>query len=739
MTRRALARVVAAAALAFGGPATAGEPSPAASPQPASHARMVATLAEIARESRDTDVYTGDLQLRAFRAQLAAAGDSAPPSLRFVLLRQVAFHELRLGDPEAAIARLHEALALVQPGAGTPPPLDAAIRAEELDRTQFALAVAYLRWGESRNCVALHSSESCIAPIAAGGRHTDPEGSRRAIEQLEKLLARRSDHLPARWLLNIAYMTIGGYPDGVPAAWRVPERTFAAEEAFPPFVDRAAALGIDGRELGGGVAIDDFDGDGRLDIVVSSFDPAAALRFFAGRADGAFSERTREAGLEGITGGGNVVHGDFDGDGALDLLVLRGGWLGREGRRPMSLLRNDGRGVFTDVTFDSGLGEVFYPSQSAAWADYDNDGDLDLYVGNEWSDNQPFPSQLFRNDGAGRFVDVAAAAGVENRRLAKGVAWGDFDGDGWQDLYVSNLNGDNRLYRNRGDGTFVDVAAAAAVAMPWSSQAVVTFDYDDDGRLDLFVGAAARAHAAELVTNRSRELADLTASIASALGQEIAGETGRLYRNLGDMRFQDVTAEQRLDRVILTGGIGVGDLDGDGAQDLYVSASYAGFEGLLPNRLFRNRGAAGFADVTTAAGLGHLQKAGGIAVADLDGDGDQDIFLNAGGLFRGDVFPDALFLNDGPPRRHLRVRLAGTRSNRAAIGARLRLDVIENGQPRSLWRTVGAGSSFGGNPLAQHFGQGKAKPVQLTVHWPSGLVQEVRVRGENLDVKEGEE
>ncbi len=193
-------------------------------------------------------------------------------------------------------------------------------------------------------------------------------------------------------------------------------------------------------------------------------------------------------------------------------------------------------------------------------------------------------------------------------------------------------------------------------------------------------------------------------------------------------------------RVLLTGGIGVGDLDGDGFADLYLGTSYPGYEGLLPNLLYRNRGGRGFVDVTTNAGLGHLQKAGGIAIADLDRDGDQDIFVNTGGMYRGDAFRDALFANPGSGAHWLDVHLVGTRSNRSAIGARLRAEVRDGERPRSIFRVVGEGGSFGANPLRQWIGLGQATRVDvLEVTWPGGgpaqVLRDVAV-DQRLEIRE---
>ena len=695
----------------------------AAAPADDGAERMRAQLAEIARRAPEENVYTGDAQVKALRAQVDDPRAAAAPALQWRRLRALAVQELRVGETAAAVRHLEEATALV-------PKLGRAVPQADVDAAQFELAVAYLRWGEDRNCVARHTSESCIVPIGPSGVHTDQEGSRRGIAVLQEILARQPEHLVARWLLNIAAMTVGEYPDGVPEAWRIPAAAFAGGEPFGRFSDVAASAGVNTRDLGGGVAAEDYDGDGVLDLVVSSANPQSPLRYFAGRGDGTFRERSEEAGFAGLLGGGNVVQADYDGDGDVDLLVLRGAWLGRSGRHPKSLLRNDGKGTFTDVTFASGLGDVHYPSQTAAWADYDGDGDLDVYVGNEGEENFRFPSQLFRNDGDGTFTDVAAQAGVAGGLLVKGVAWLDHDGDGRPDLYVSNYNEPNRLYRNRGDGTFAEVGAAAGVTLPIASHAVVTGDFDGDGRTDLFVGATTPLHRPQAHGTKVDPLSPLTAYVAGALRQPTSAEaeTGRLYRNLGDGRFEDATRAFGLDRVLLTGGIGVGDVNADGFLDLYVGTAWNGYEGLLPNVLYVNRGGKRFADVTASAGLGHLQKDGGIVVADLDADGDEDVFVNTGGMFGGDAFGDVLFRNPGDGGNWLDLKLVGRGANRSAIGARIRVTVLEDGKPRDIHRVVGAGSSFGANPLRQRIGLGTARRAEsVEVTWPgSGRTRTVR-------------
>ena len=170
--------------------------------------------------------------------------------------------------------------------------------------------------------------------------------------------------------------------------------------------------------------------------MLSSSGPLDQLRFFHNNGDGTFSDRTRQAGLIGELGGLNIIETDYNNDGHPDVLVLRGGWWGKFGEYPMSLLRNNGNGTFDDVTEDAGLLSA-HPTQTAAWADFDNDGWLDLFVGHESTPNDPHPSQLFHNNHDGTFTEVGAANGLADLGFVKGVAWGDFNNDGRPDLYVS--------------------------------------------------------------------------------------------------------------------------------------------------------------------------------------------------------------------------------------------------------------------------------------------------------------
>lgn len=686
----------------------------------AGHRRMLAVLRQIQLDTDLENEWQGEGVARVARRRLASLEADAPLKERWQRLKDVAYHELRLGNETEAIRRYREAYDLL-------PRLTGSITEDEANRTIFRLAVAHLRFGETQNCTLRHSAESCILPLRGAGIHVDPQGSTDAIRYLQQVLERTPGSHPlsakSLWLLNIAYMTLGSYPAEVPERYRIPADVFGSKEEFPRFENIAPRLGIDSFNLFGGMVVDDFNGDGFLDVVTTTFDAFGQMRFFEN--DGAaaegvtFTERTTEAGLEGLFGGLNIVQADYDNDGDIDLFVLRGAWLGAGGRHPNSLLRNDccdadGHTTFTDVTFLSGLAQVSYPSQTASWADYDNDGDVDLFVGNERNDRLPeAPCQLFRNEGVGpdgrvTFTDVARQAGVDNQSFVKGTIWGDFDNDRFPDLYVSTLGGPNRLYHNNRDGTFSDVARELGVEKPMASFPVWFFDFDNDGNLDLY-------------TPTYRGVVDGVAVVAASyFGLEIPWERPRLYQGNGRGGFRDVASELGLRRFHQAMGANFGDIDNDGYLDFYLGTGYPDYEAVMPNVMYRNLGGRGFVDVTLDGGFGHLQKGHAIAFADFDHDGDLDVFAQMGGAYPGDRFADALFENPGFGNHWIAIRLIGRETNRAAIGARLHLRVEENGIRRSIYRHVNSGGSFGSNPLRQTIGLGRASSIdRLEVYWPT--------------------
>jgi hypothetical protein len=528
-----------------------------------------------------------------------------------------------------------------------------------------------------------------------------------------------------RWDLNIAAMTLGAYPSGVPNEFLVRLDASGTQSTIGRFrnVSGLAGLDVRGPNMSGGSVFDDFDGDGWPDLMTTTTDWDHGASLFLNNGDGTFRDVSQESGLDAQPMALNLAQADYDNDGRLDVIILRGGW---EDPYPLTLLHNEGGGRFRDVTAESGLA-VPIASKSAAWGDYDNDGHVDLYVAGEYYPvTQPRASEadpptraadprnrsrLYHNNGDGTFTDVAARAGVLNERWAQGAVWGDYDDDGRIDLYVSNCLAPGRLYHNNGDGTFTDLAPDLGVTGPINGFACWFWDYDNDGRLDLYVNAS---------------VASFQDCVRDALGLPAPGGLRpRLYRNLGREGFRDVTAEAGLDHVWMPMGANYGDIDNDGYLDIYLGTGRPQYSALVPNVMLHNVAGKRFEDVTLASGTGHLQKGHGVSFADYDADGDLDLFVETGGATPGDRAHNLLFQNPGNGRAWLAIRLRGTRSNRAALGATIRVDRPGAGP---VYRQISAGSSFGGNSLTAWFGLDNAcGTVTVTVDWPaSGMHQVVR-------------
>ncbi|MFA6107601.1 MAG: FG-GAP-like repeat-containing protein [Candidatus Latescibacterota bacterium] len=509
--------------------------------------------------------------------------------------------------------------------------------------------------------------------------------------------------LTGRWGLYLACRALGGYPDDVPAASRLelaPETDLTATSVRLTDVAEAAGVARFGRATGSAWADVDLDGD--LDLFTMDLDTGSVYYRNEG---GRFVDQTAAAGLSAPAGIG-CVFGDYDNDGAPDLYVTRSAWFGRG---PNTLFRNDGHGGFADVSTAAGVDDQG-SSVTAAWGDVDNDGYLDLVVTNGLPGDGS-PNRLFRSDGKGRFVDVAVQAGIAPGQSA-GSALGDYDNDGDLDLYIANLNATNVLYRNDTDGAggrirYTDVTRTTHTQLPIGAHATFFFDYDNDGHLDLFCS----------------ELGDQETVLRSRVDGRTPFDHARpaLHHNNGNGDFTDLTYQAGLGRTFGTLGAQYGDLDGDGFQEIYLANGGAESSRLEPDALLWNRGDGRFAEITQLAGLFQLGKAHGVTFADYDGDGDLDVFLPTGGPYPGDRWQSILYRNDGPARHWLTLRLVGTRSNRDAIGARVRVQA----GGRTQYDQVSSGGGFGvSNSLQLELGLGSSDHAdEVQIRWPSGRVE----------------
>ncbi len=686
--------------------------------------------------------YVGEIHVATALAEHETALDSTEDRLR------LAKSLVRIGETRRGLALYADVLARLD--------ADEVELREQIERSR---AVAWLRLAEQENCLAHHNCDSCVYPLVDAALHRDaPEGAREAVAAWAEILARDPDDLHARWLYGLARMALGGAQSESGVGPLVPN-VDPAVAALPPLRDIADAVGagLGVNQASGGCVLDDLDGDGWIDILTSVAipvdDPDGRLRMFRNLGDGQFEDVSERAGVAGICGGLNLVHADYDNDGDIDVLVLRGAWQMEDGQWPNTLLRNDGSGRFEDVTVAAGL-LSFQPTQAACFADYDNDGDLDLFVGNEtgvpaleesaiaqfFADfflgirdafSPLIGGHLYRNNGDGTFEDVIDDAGIDLHGWVKGASWGDVDGDGFEDLYVSIWGDPNLLYRNRGDGTFEEVAEEYGVDDHLLSFACWFWDHDNDGDDDLFVCGfpipdiefPSGGMPLELDWRADAEIADF---LGEARRPQIWNAWPALFENVGEGAFANVTEESGLDATMSIMGANFGDVDGDGYLDVMLGTGAPNMDYLVPNRLFLNRPAESdptrrrFVDASIPLRFAHLQKGHAIGLADFDHDNDQDVYSVLGGAYPGDIFPNALLVNPGYGGRMITLDLIGGEgTNRGALGSRVRLVVEDaDGSRRTITRTVSSGGSFGASSLRLEIGVGAAERlVRADVTW----------------------
>ncbi|GIV32753.1 MAG: hypothetical protein KatS3mg031_0288 [Chitinophagales bacterium] len=642
------------------------------------------------------------------------------------LPREIAYIHLFAGNTNDAILQMEKLVASFNLS------LD-SLTSNNAEPLRF-LALAHLRLGEQQNCIANHNSQSCIVPFHREAVHQNKTHAEQAMALLYRLCDADTTDYTSRWLLNVAAMALDQYPDALPSDLLIPlhdDYTDRPDLPFQPFTNIAGNLGLDFNGLAGGVIIDDFNNDGFLDLITSSCGLDHPLTYHENSGKGYFYDKSSQPGLTGLTGGLNLVQADYDNDGLLDFLVLRGAWLGSYPTYPNSLIKNRGRGMFEDVTHASGL-LSFHSSQVACWADFNLDGHLDLFVGNEqtdFSDKNPGGNmiELFLNNGNGTFTNVADSVGLILKAIIKGASWIDYNNDGLPDLIISALGSKNKLFKNVCGNPdqkchFEDVSESAGIHGPIMSFPVMVFDFNNDGWDDIFIGDFDMAFVAGYDKMPSGWSSDASGQFAREMpGLAPATTMPALYLNNQDNTFTNIAGEAGLHKVCFTMGCNFGDLDNDGFLDIYLGTGTPNYESVMPNRMFRNAGGARFEEVTFSGRFGHIQKGHGISFADLDNDGDQDIYAVMGGIFEGDRFPNVLFENPGNAHAWIALKLVGTSSNRSAIGARITVTALyADGSERQFHRTVSSGGSFGANPLLVHVGLGDATLVRsLEVRWPA--------------------
>jgi hypothetical protein len=572
------------------------------------------------------------------------------------------------------------------------------------------IGIAYMRHGEIENCIQAHNHESCFIPIQNKGIHQLTYGSRKAIETFEQCLSEFPEDLETKYLLNICYQTLGEYPHKVPKQWLIDPSWFSSTIPFPRFEDVAAKTGVNRNGLAGGTVVDDFNNDGWLDIVVTSWGPHTELILYINNGDGTFSDQTEAYNLKGHVGILNLNQTDFNNDGWLDLFLMRGAWYHRNGDLPCTLLQNTGNGSFVDVTLHAGLTK-YAPSQTSAWADYNLDGWLDVVKANESLHDFERSVDVYINQHDGTFKHASEDYGLTSSLFYKGCVATDLNNDRYPDMYFSALSAPNYIAINQGakdQNKFVLADSFTNVGEPNQSFPCWAFDYDNDGLEDIFVSSYAN---------------DGTPAehwMKSHLGTADPVMLPKLYHNKGNLKFEEVGVQMGLNEVAFTMGCNFGDINTDGYLDFYLATGNPLFQALVPNKMYLNVEGNKFEDVSYNGGFANIQKGHGVGFGDLDRDGDEDVYVVIGGAFDGDAFFNSLFENPNHEKNNwVFLKLEGTEANKAAIGARVTISVQENGAERKIYRTVNSGASFGGNSLALEVGLRKASVINsVHVQWP---------------------
>ncbi len=685
--------------------------------------KMVKILDSISKHANPVDFYVmNTARAELFKKQIAIEKD---PNKRVSLYFQYAVESLNAGNTDEAIIILKQIVAVLGLSTSDIPP-DFKLLFDQL-------AIAYMRKGELENCAANHNAQSCIIPMKGSGIHQLTSGSDSAITIYKMILNKFPNDLQSRYLLNIAYMTLGRYPADVPKQWLIESDVFKQPVTGNIVLkDVGTAKGVDMNGISGGCVVEDLDNDGLLDIMASSYGLSDQIRYMHQQKDGTFKNETVSSGLVGITGGLNLVHADYNNDGLADFVILRGGWWGKNAKFPFSLIRNNGNNRFEDITIESGLYSPF-PTQTATWGDFNNDGWIDLFVAHE-----NFPCQLFVNY-KGKFKDEAAKYGLNLTLFVKGCVWGDINNDGYPDLYLSTLNSRNKLFLNKPGNTpgariFEDISKAAGVEEPLSSFPAWFFDFDNDGYEDLFVSGYDTKRFSMVGEDAARDM----------LGLPPLGELPRLYHNNGNNTFTDVSAAYGVNHINYTMGCNFGDIDNDGWPDYYLGTGAPEYTAIVPNKLYHNLGGKKFEDITYATNTGHIQKGHGVAFADIDNDGDQDIYEVMGGAVEGDRFRNVLFENSSVTGNHwVKLKLEGVHSNRAAVGARVRIKVkMADGSFQNFYHAVNTGGSFGSKTLKVEAGLGKAAAIEeIEIKWPNAKQSTELIKDVKMDtmirIKEG--
>lgn len=505
-----------------------------------------------------------------------------------------------------------------------------------------------------------------------------------------------------KYWLNLCHMMMGDYPKALNDEDRMDFKAFYGLSDIKFTLETP----VQSYDRGGASILVDLNKDGECDLVNTTMGLTQDMQVYR-QNNGQLS--SADAGVADLKDGFHASLTDYNNDGLEDVFITRGAHLYSEGKLPNSLLKNRGNGQLEDMTADLHLMQRAN-SVSSAWADYNNDGFLDVYVANEVHKSHA-PSSLYKNSQGKRFVDVTRATMDEPfDKNAIAATWVDVDDDADMDLIVVSNMTQSKFYENV-DGRLVPSNKLFLFRSRASD--IVNFDMDNDGDEDIFYSAY------QIVLSSS-------AKGFGAVAEGAASKDCKMYLNNGKGNFEPLVEAGDVNQLTNILAAVPFDADNDGYVDLFLIGSGRDNQDLAPTRLLRNMGGTHFEEVSINAHAAVLSKVNGVALADIDNDGDVDLYLEGGGFYEGDKAASMLLRNSSSTdNKWIKIQLQGKTNNRPGVGAKLTLiGQDDTGAKKQIVRTVSLGHHLYTAPADLPIGVGTMSAVDsLIIRWPNGLRQ----------------
>lgn len=588
----------------------------------------------------------------------------------------------------------------------------------DLNTFTYNVALAQILGGDRDNRNAGVDNKLFTLPIPKGIEVPHTEGYKAAVKLLESHLFKVSDDEDCKYLLNLAYMKLGKYPQKPFSGWRMSEDSFVDEMTIGTFREIASEIGLEAETQAGSIVVDDFDLDFDDDVLISSGGFNDSLRYFENIGNGQFVERTEDAGLSNIRGISNLSAGDINKDGLPDIYAMRGTYMGPFGKNgslhDVVLLNRKGR--FEDITPDH-MREWAAPTSMAFFRDMNMDGWLDIVAIPSTQQEGDQGVRVYYNNGKQDFTLAEDANGMEAKGDIAGAIITDFNQSSFQDSFYSIRKHQNKLYFNNGfvkkgapQGSIWDIEEFSddeEVISIKDAGPCVVYDANNDGWVD-FINFLNFDIPPSIIMKE-----------ADPMNMKGATMTPHILVNNMGTGFIKHSLATGLDKTISVGGAAAADLNNDGTFDLILGSRCPTEMAPTQSRVFINLPAQGFKEVTTSSGMGTLYKVSAIAVSDFDKDGDNDIFMATGGNFPGERSPLLVYQNPGNDKKWLGIKLVGIRSTSSPSGIKVVINVQTDEGPQKIYYFYNIDSGFGQGSSMHVIGLNDIRSIDnVEVFWP---------------------